>query len=55
MAQHERPQGEDKEGRGHVSRRGLLTGAMIGAAALFVVACREGDDDDDGGGDDDDD
>ena len=43
-----------EEPRQGFSRRGLLTGAMLGAAALMIVSCQGGDDDDDEGGDDDD-
>jgi len=30
------------------SRRGVLTGAMLGAAAIMLASCRGGDDDDEG-------
>jgi hypothetical protein len=42
--------GREREG---FSRRGLLTGAMLGATALLLAGCRGGGDDDDDEGDDD--
>ena len=47
MDRNEPAANEDENGRERFSRRGLLTGAMLGAAALFIVSCRGGDDDDD--------
>ena len=45
----ERDEADGFEGGGKAfSRRGLLTGAMLGAAALLVAGCEfESDDDDD--------
>jgi hypothetical protein len=52
MERDEEQAGEGGPAREGFSRRGLLTGAMLGAAALLVASCRGGDDDDDEGDDD---
>lgn len=40
------PAETDCDGEGY-SRRGVLTGAVLGATALLLVSCQGGDDDDD--------
>jgi len=42
---------EDR-GDGRYSRRGVLTGAVLGAAAIMLASCQGGEDDEDEGGDD---
>jgi hypothetical protein len=52
MERDEAQAGEGDQGREGFSRRGVLTGAVLGATALLLASCQGGEDEEDEGDDD---